>query len=178
MLSDFAKGSVIGGGSALIEKGFDTGMGFLAAAQGNEQAEKMYKHRYRWAVNDLTKAGLNPILALGGAGSAGAAMQARLPQSSGMMTSARQGALMKAELRMLREQRNLLQFQQVEQNARNAELVSQIPRWQEEHMVNDSRAARAAFRANRALEISLARAGQIKDLVNPFSGRAKPRLGK
>lgn len=54
-------GAVLGGAAG----------GFLSAAgsafsgkQSADYAERSYKHRYRWMVNDLRKAGLNPMLAV------------------------------------------------------------------------------------------------------------------
>jgi hypothetical protein len=50
-------------GSSLIDKGVDYGLNYHAANRANQQAKEMYRKRWRWAVADMQKAGINPILA-------------------------------------------------------------------------------------------------------------------
>lgn len=41
----------------------NTALGFYTSSKAYRRAKEMYQHRYQWAVDDMRKAGLNPILA-------------------------------------------------------------------------------------------------------------------
>jgi hypothetical protein len=57
-------GQAVGGiGLDVIGKGIDFAFGQAAAKQQQSAAKEMYRKRWRWAVSDMTKAGINPILA-------------------------------------------------------------------------------------------------------------------
>ena len=61
------------GGAAL--GGLNAALGMagsaVSAAEQYHYAKKMYKHRYQWAMQDMRKAGLNPVLAANGGSVAG-----------------------------------------------------------------------------------------------------------
>lgn len=61
------------GGAALGGLNSVLGIGASAADAALQYhfAKKMYQHRYRWAMNDMKKAGLNPVLAANGGSVAG-----------------------------------------------------------------------------------------------------------
>lgn len=40
---------------------------YMMSERAQERSENAYKHRHQWAVEDLRKAGLNPVLSAGGA---------------------------------------------------------------------------------------------------------------
>lgn len=52
-------GAGIGAGGGLIQ----AGMNFASAKDAMDFQKEMYKHRYQWTMEDMRKAGLNPILA-------------------------------------------------------------------------------------------------------------------
>lgn len=69
-----AGGSFTGSGSigGLGQSLFDAGLSELAAHQAWKRQEKMLTHQMQWRVEDLKKAGLNPMLAItGGMGGGG-----------------------------------------------------------------------------------------------------------
>lgn len=41
----------------------NTGLGLYQSSKAYRRAKEMYQHRYQWAVDDMRKAGLNPVLA-------------------------------------------------------------------------------------------------------------------
>lgn len=88
-----------GGGGLLSGIGglLGGGMNMLSSARQMAFQREMYKHRYQYTMEDMRKAGLNPILAAGaGAGSAppGAALPFGNPLG-GMAHSAKAGSEMK-----------------------------------------------------------------------------------
>lgn len=69
-----------GGGGGLIGGAASSGLSFLASKQAYNRAKKMYKSRYQWTMEDMRKAGLNPILAYQqGVGSPGTANMTKIP---------------------------------------------------------------------------------------------------
>jgi hypothetical protein len=46
----------------------NTGLGLYQSSKAFRRAKEMYQHRYQWAVDDMRKAGLNPVLAATGGG--------------------------------------------------------------------------------------------------------------
>ena len=46
----------------------NTGLGLYQSSKAYRRAKEMYQHRYQWAVDDMRKAGLNPVLAATGGG--------------------------------------------------------------------------------------------------------------
>lgn len=78
------------------------------AARNRKFQERMYKNRYTYAVDDLKRAGLNPILAagsLGGGGSpAGSQAQYQKADISGAISSAASGKRADTERQMLNDQ--------------------------------------------------------------------------
>lgn len=58
-----AAGAIAGAVGSWIGGGMQNSANSAAAAQANAWNKENYQHRYQWAVEDMRKAGLNPILA-------------------------------------------------------------------------------------------------------------------
>lgn len=77
-----------------------------ATRHARKHQERMYKHRYQWAVEDLEAAGLNPVIALG-PGPSTPGTPSPIPMQnpmSGMSRSARDAAKLKEEIGILKNQ--------------------------------------------------------------------------
>lgn len=58
-----ALGSVVGGISSIVGGSLGNSAARHAATVANQRNVSNYQHRYQWAMDDMQKAGLNPILA-------------------------------------------------------------------------------------------------------------------
>ena len=61
----------------------NTGLGLYQSSKAYRRAKEMYQHRYQWAVDDLRKAGLNPIIAATGGGVSTSGLSAGQVASTG-----------------------------------------------------------------------------------------------
>lgn len=95
------------------------------AAQANAWNVENYKHRYQWAVNDMRKAGLNPILAatngIGGSISGASAASVGMSDIGSTMNSAKAAS---AAERQAKNAENL-SVSQIEKNVAEADSVRQ-----------------------------------------------------
>lgn len=95
------------------------------AAQANAWNVENYKHRYQWAVEDMRKAGLNPILAatngLGGSISGASAASVGMSDIGSTMNSAKAAS---AAERQAKNAENL-SVSQIEKNVAEADSVRQ-----------------------------------------------------
>lgn len=66
-------GAAVGG--MLLGKGLDEGLGAYKSSLAWSRLKRTMTRRHQWEVNDLRKAGLNPILSAGGAPSIGGPQQ-------------------------------------------------------------------------------------------------------
>ncbi len=92
----------------------DIGLSFLGSGVSGHRARKFYRHRYQWQLNDMRKAGLNPLLMTsGGGGSApnvGQQAQAYKPDIQKGVSNAIAQARQKQELATIRSQEQLNVF--------------------------------------------------------------------
>lgn len=95
------------------------------AAQANAWNVENYKHRYQWAVEDMRKAGLNPILAatngIGGSISGASAASVGMSDIGSTMNSAKAAS---AAERQAKNAENL-SLSQIEKNVAEADSVRQ-----------------------------------------------------
>lgn len=146
------------------------------AALQYHYAKKMYQHRYRWAANDMRKAGFNPILAVNGGNVSGMA-SAPSTDFSGAVNSGMSAALNFAKTRKdmetadvnnekTREEQRLAAANTENVNARTARqyIDNGILTQQEKALVED---AQARATNNRALaDLNSARAEHAQFLAD------------
>lgn len=72
----------------------DWGLGEVSAQNQRRASQRMYRHRYQWQMEDMLKAGLNPILAGNLGASGGPSMSSG---GSGNVTNSALAAKMQAE---------------------------------------------------------------------------------
>ena len=90
----------------------NTGLGLYQSSKAYRRAKEMYQHRYQWAVDDLRKAGLNPVLAATGGGVSTGGLNAGSIANTGNFGSnavsayrqSKQNELMDAQISAAKEQ--------------------------------------------------------------------------
>lgn len=99
-------------GSGLIGGAVTTGTSFLAAAQQRKFIKQMYKHRYQYQMEDMRKAGLNPILSYSQAPPSGpGGGMAAIADMAGSMQSGAQAGESSARTDKVEDERTLLREQ-------------------------------------------------------------------
>lgn len=87
-------GMALGAAGGLLGTGISSALSLEIAKRQMKFQERSYKHRHQWAVEDLRKAGLNPILsATGGAGGSLPGAAQPFPDWGGSVGSAVNSAL-------------------------------------------------------------------------------------
>lgn len=114
-----------------------TGSAASAYFSWKHQKEVM-KNRHQWEVEDLRKAGLNPILSAGGSGSPGNAPIIEAPDIAGASAKAVEASLGKSQEELIKAQ-----TQQSASSARQAESQTALNKTEEK---------RVGFEADRSLE--------------------------
>lgn len=101
-------GGILGLGGSNMQQNFNEAM----MERQNEMNIENYKHRYQWAMDDMQKAGLNPILAatsgIGGSISGASAASASAPNFSGDFASIGSGSASVAQARTTEKTRNAI----------------------------------------------------------------------
>lgn len=123
-------GAMIGGGAGLASKGLEAGLNFASAHDAQQFAKKMYTNRFQWMMEDMRKAGLNPILAYreAGPGTPSASGGFQVPDMSGVGQSAIQAATAVAQLKNLQEQtrKTAAEADITEKNVPKAEIETEV----------------------------------------------------
>lgn len=97
----FPTEAVIGAGADIVGGAISTALAVKEAKRQRKWATKQYKHRYQWQMEDMRKAGLNPILmSMSGAGSTPGGQAARIPDMGSRGFSARGMAMAQHERQM------------------------------------------------------------------------------
>lgn len=123
--------SLVGGAANLA------GSAASAYFSWKHQKEAM-KNRHQWEVEDMRKAGLNPILSAGGSGSPGNAPIIEAPDIAGASAKAVEASLGKSQEELIKAQ-----TQQSASSARQAESQTALNKTEEK---------RVGFEADRSLE--------------------------
>ncbi len=188
----------MGGWAAVAQIGTQVASSALGASFAQKQAKKawkrqqqMYKHRYQWQMEDMRKAGLNPILAYrqtppgttisgggppagmgsGGAGLASAGVSAKAERRN----QRTQGMLLNAQLDLIKGQTFKEYGVGVEANQRALNQRDLLP-----YMINSADAsARAAQFETNLLTSPAGRTmrwiERVKQSIVPWSGRSGRR---
>lgn len=114
------------------------GSSALSAYFGWKHQKEVMKNRHQWEVEDLRKAGLNPILSAGGSGSPGNAPIIEAPDVAGSAAKAVEASLGKSQEDLIKAQ-----TQQSVSSARQAESQTALNKTEEK---------RVGFEADRSLE--------------------------
>lgn len=121
------------------------GSSALSAYFGWKHQKEVMKNRHQWEVEDLRKAGLNPILSAGGQGTPGNAPIIEAPDLAGASAKAVEAALGKSQEDLIKAQtqQSTSSAIQAESAARQAESQASLNRTEEK---------RVSFETDRSLE--------------------------
>lgn len=146
-IDDALLGALVSGGASLLGDIGSIFGGRSSAKQQQQEAEHMYKHRYRWMMRDMKAAGLNPILAYQqGAGGMAAPAMASFPNVfEGVAGTAREYVNRKAEATLKARQAEA-QVQEVERSKSATELIDK----QADQVVAATEGVKAAAERDRA----------------------------
>ena len=133
------------GWAALAGGAAGIGTSALASYFNWKHQKEVMKNRHQWEVEDLRKAGLNPILSAGGSGSPGNAPIIEAPDVAGASAKAVEASLGKSQEELIKAQtqQSTSAAIQAESAARQAESQASLNRTEEK---------RVAFETDRSLE--------------------------
>lgn len=138
-------GAAVQGVTDVASSAASAALSLKLAKDARDHSINVYQHRYQWQMDDMRLAGLNPILAYRQSPGAGAApVQGHMSSvaRSNYVATARQGAMMKAEVFRTKQQG----WQAAQQSALAQEQAVTVRRLREA-LVSSAKSAAAGARA-------------------------------
>lgn len=134
------------GGNNMLQPFINYGLGSAATARGHDRQKNLLTRRYQYLVGDLEKAGLNRMLAIGGAQPPSASVPVQKPSGSGVVDPA-----VASNLATARELRNTQRAQQRKLAADTVLSGAATARELSQKDLNEKLADRAVAEAHRTV---------------------------
>lgn len=166
-------GALAGAGIGLLGSGIGYALGNAASNKAWQRQKNVLQKGIRWRVKDLKAAGLNPILAAGGSISGmggGSVPMTRTSDGSAIASSASSASKIKREMDVLSMQKEAVQQQRNESNAR------EMTEYRKQGLLAEQMQATAIQR--RLAEMSLPNAKALYDFDSSLAGQRMIQTGR